>query len=70
MSKEELIQKINNVKPGEVAHFYPEEDIQEHIMNEFCSCMPYKLIDCDIWVHHAHDGRQAVVWANEILKDE
>lgn len=69
MNRNELIKAVENHKEGDCLHVIPSEDEDTHLENQFCPCEPMKLSNVEIWVHNSFDGREALIVANEILKD-
>lgn len=60
-----------------IYNIIPVDDSEEHTENGDCSCVPEvkKVMvggSCAgvLVIHNAFDGRLAVEWANEILKDK
>ena len=53
-------------------HVYPLNDLEEHdLESTLCKCEPKLIIEPNseiVVVHNSFDGREAVEWANEILK--
>ena len=54
-------------------HIIPENDLKEHVSNgSLCPCGP-SIIEVEgelILVHNSYDGREALEWANQILKEK
>jgi hypothetical protein len=63
--------KCNNcLYEWEVIHVTPIHDIMPHRESYICKCIPRIEYECGnmIIVHNSYDGREAVEWANELLK--
>ena len=66
--------------PDNVYHIYPVDDLEDHFLEcvypvigiPYCPCKCEPVFeeknDALIIVHNSFDGREAVEWANEILK--
>ena len=54
----------------EIYHITPENDIKDHEQSSLCECDPevQKINNSALVIHNSFDGREAVEWANEILR--
>ena len=53
-----------------IYHVLPINDTQEHEESNLCKCNPKCVVENGILIvtHNSFDGREAVEWANEIIK--